>query len=130
MRRSSKIAVGIAAGIGVAAIVLSMLSPFLSDCTTRKFNSAASPSGNKIAEHYETVCKADGAQKTEIHLIQDGARVKTDIGRSRMKRIDLAWEDEHTLVVSVPVGMEKAFDRPMQGVELKFRVVDDPHRPN
>lgn len=130
MRRSSKIAVGIAAGVGVAAIMSSMLGPFLSDCTTRKINSAASPSGNKFAEHYETVCKADGVQKTEIHLIQDGVRVKTEIGQSRMKRIDLAWEDEHTLVISVPAGMEKAFDRPMQGVELKFRVVDAPRRPN
>lgn len=37
--------------------------------------------------------------------------------------IGLAWRDDDLLVVSVPPGMDKAFDRTMEGVELEFEII-------
>jgi hypothetical protein len=128
MRRETRIAVGIAAAIGVAAIGISVLGPFMSDCLTQRFSSVASPSGKKLAEYYQTVCKSDGGTKAEIHLVQDGARVRTEIGQAGNDEIGLAWKDEHLLVITVPPGMEKAFNRRMQGVDLEFRVANDAAR--
>jgi hypothetical protein len=125
MKLEARIAIGIAAAIGVAAIAFSVVGPFVSDCTTRRFSSVASPSGKRVAELYQTVCKSDGVPKTEIHLIQDGARFRTEIGQSSTSKVDLIWRDEHSLVISVPPGMDNALDRPMQGVNLEFRIVDD-----
>src|SRR5687768_5995645 len=104
----------------------------MSDCTTQRISKVASPSGERIAEHYQTTCKSEGAAKTEIHLVQDGTRVSTQIGATVVGRIGLIWKDEHSLLISVPPGMDKAFDRPMQGVNLEFKVVDGaaPPTPN
>lgn len=54
-----------------------------------------------------------------------GARVGTEIGVATTNSIGLTWEDDDSLVVSVPPGMDKAFDRDLQGVQLKFEVVTD-----
>lgn len=123
MRREAKVAICILAAIGVAAILASALGPFATDCTTHRISSVASPSGEKTAEHFETFCKSEGMQKTEIHLVRDGVRTRTAIGRSITGRIGLVWQDEDSLIITVPPGMENAFDRPMQGVDLKFDVV-------
>jgi hypothetical protein len=129
VRRDAKIAVCIVAAIGVVAIAASLLGPFVTDCSTQRISSVISPSGGKKAEHFETRCKSEGMQTSEIHLVQNGVRTRTEIGRSTQDRIGLAWEDEHSLVISVPPGMKNAFDRPMQGVELKFQVVDEDDAP-
>jgi hypothetical protein len=63
--------------------------------------------------------------KTQIHLVQNGERVSTEIGASTTNRIGLAWKDEDSLLISVPPGLDKAFDRKMQGVDLEFQVVSD-----
>lgn len=123
MRRAGRIAIGILAVVGAAAIVLSVVAQFAVDCSTQRISSAASPSGNRVAEHYQTMCRSDGVPKTEIHLVQDGARVSTEIGVSSTNWIGLDWRDEDSLVISVPPGMDKAFDRTMEGVELEFEVV-------
>jgi hypothetical protein len=129
VRREAKVAICILAAIGVVAIAASLLGPFVTDCTTKRISSVASPSGGKKAEHFETRCRSEGLQKSEIHLVQDGVRTRTDIGHSTKHGIGLAWRDEHSLVITVPPGMKNAFDRPMQGVELKFQVVDEASTP-
>jgi hypothetical protein len=125
VKPGAKVTVGILAAIGLVAVGASVLAPFMSECTTQKISSVASPSGERIAEHYQTVCKSETTPKTEIHLVQDGTRVSTVIGSAAVGHIELAWKDERSLLVPVPAGMEKAFDRPMQGINLEFQVVDD-----
>lgn len=124
MKRAARIAVGVLAVIGVIAIVLSVLAQFAIDCTSQRISSAASPSGRRVAEHYQVICESDGTPKTEIQLVQDGVRVSTEIGVSTTNQIGLTWRDEETLIVAVPPGMDQAFDRSLQGVALKFQVVE------
>lgn len=66
MRRAGRIAVGVLAVVGAAAVVLNVVSQFAVDCSTQRISSAASPSGEKVAEHYQTVCRSDGVPRTEI----------------------------------------------------------------
>ena len=128
MKPGAKATVGVLAAIGLAAVGASVLGPFMSDCTTQKISSVTSPSGERIAEHYHTECKSESAPKVEVHLVQDGTRVSTVIGAATAGQIKLNWKDEHSLVIFVPPGMDKAFGRPMQGVNLEFQVVgDDAH---
>jgi hypothetical protein len=125
MRRSARIAVGALAVVGLAAILMTLFVQFAVDCSGQRISSAASPSGKRVAEHHQTVCRSDSVPKTQIHLVQNGARVSTEIGTSTTNRIGLAWKDEDSLLISVPPGLDNAFDRKMQGVDLEFQVVSD-----
>jgi hypothetical protein len=125
MRRSTGIAVGALAVVGLAAILITIFAQFAVDCSGQRISSADSPSGKRVAEHHQTVCRSDPVPKTQIHLVQNGERVSTEIGASTTNRIGLAWKDEDSLLISVPPGLDKAFDRKMQGVDLEFQVVSD-----
>jgi hypothetical protein len=128
VKRAARVAVGSLAVVGAAAIALSLLAQFAVDCEGRRISSAASPSGKTIAEHHQTTCRSDNIPKSEIQIVRAGTRVGTEIGVATTNSIGLAWEDDDSLVVSVPPGMDKAFDRELQGVRLKFEVVTDAAR--
>lgn len=128
MKRAARIAVGNLAVVGAAAIVLSVLAQFAVDCEGQRISSAASPNGKIVAEHHQSTCKSDNIPKAEIQLVHAGTRVGTEIGVATTNRIGLTWEDDTSLVVSVPPGMDGAFDRELQGVRLKFEVVPDAAR--
>ena len=125
MKRGARIAVGSLAVVGAAAIALSVVAQFAVDCAGQKISYAASPSGKTVAEHHQITCRSDNIPKAEIQLVRAGARVGTEIGVATTNSIGLTWEDDDSLVVSVPPGMDKAFDRELQGVQLKFEVVTD-----
>jgi hypothetical protein len=125
MKRGARVSVGVLAAVGLAAIVLTLFAPMVVDCSGQRISRAVSPSGNRVAEHHQVTCRSDPVPKTQIHLIQNSERVSTHIGSSTANRIALAWSDEDTLVISVPPGLDKAFDRKMQGVNLEFQVVSD-----
>lgn len=128
MRRAARIAVGSLAVVGAAAIVLCVLAQFAVDCEGQRISSAASPNGKIVAEHHQNTCRSDNIPKAEIQLVHGGTRVGTEIGIATTNRIGLTWEDDTSLVVSVPPGMDGAFDRELQGVRLKFEVVPDAAR--
>ena len=123
MKRAARIAVGSLAVVGLVAIALSLLARFAVDCVGQKISSAASPSGKTVAEHHQTTCRSDNIPKTEIQLVHSGSRVGTEIGVATTNSIGLTWDGDDSLVVSVPPGMDKAFDRDLQGVHLKFVIV-------
>lgn len=125
MKRAAQIVVGSLAVVGVAAIVLSVLGQFAVDCEGRRISSAASPNGQIIAEHHQDTCRSDNIPKAQIQLVRAGTRVGTEIGIATTNSIGLTWVDDTSLVISVPPGMDGAFDRELQGVRLKFEVVAD-----
>lgn len=125
MKLGAKIAVGIIAAVGLAAITISVIGPLVSDCTTQRMSSVVSPAGDMTAEHYQTLCRSEGVPKTEIHLVHDGTRVSTVIGQAAASHVELSWKDGRSLLVTVPPGLDKAFDRTMQGVNMEFQVVDE-----
>jgi hypothetical protein len=123
VKHGARIAVGSLAVVGAAAIALSVVAQFAVDCAGQKISSAASPDGKTVAEHHQITCRTDNIPKAEIQLVRAGARVGTDIGVATTNRIGLTWEADDSLVVSVPPGMDKAFDRELQGVQLRFELV-------
>ena len=114
--------------VGAAAIVLSVVAQFAVDCEGRRISSAASPSGKIVAEYHQNTCRSDNIPKAEIQLVHAGTRVGTEIGVATTNSIGLTWEDDTSLVISVPPGMDGAFDRQLHGVRLKFEVVPDAAR--
>jgi hypothetical protein len=128
VKRVARIAVGSLAVVGAAAIAVSVLAQFAVDCEGQRISSAASPNGKIVAEYHQNTCRSDNIPKAEIQLVHAGTRVGTDIGIATTNSIGLTWEDDTSLVVSVPPGMDGAFDRELLGIRLKFEVVPDTGR--
>ena len=125
MKRAGRIAVGSLAVVGAVAIVLSVMAQFAVDCEGQRISSAVSPDGKVVAEHHQYTCRADHIPQSEIQLVSADTRVGTKIGVATTNSIGLTWENDTSLVIFVPPGMDGAFDRELQGVRLKFEVIPE-----
>jgi hypothetical protein len=112
--------------VGALGLLLAVAPDLFVDCRAQAVSSAVAPDGKTVARHVQRECKPDYVPKTDLEFrLADGRVVSIELGTARMNQVGLAWERNDRLIVTVPDELRaQAFDRTVQGIDVRFRVIE------